>query len=186
MHDQITAQPIRLDYGDFCALPDDGKRYEILDGALCMSPSPGTPHQRVSLRLARLLADHVEDRQLGEVFIAPFDVLLAEHDIVEPDLIFVATAREAIVTDKHIRGIPDLLIEIVSPSRPEVDVRDKRAVYARCGVPWYWLVAPTERRLTELELKGDAYRVNVESTGDSTFQSGLFTELQIDLTRLWA
>ena len=90
------------------------------------------------------------------------------------------------MTDKHIRGIPDLLIEIVSPSRPEVDVRDKRAVYARCGVPWYWLVAPTERRLTELELKGDAYRVNVESTGDSTFQSGLFTELQIDLTRLWA
>ena len=120
------------------------------------------------------------------MFIAPFDVLLAEHDIVEPDLIFVATARETIVTDKHIRGIPDLLIEIVSPSRPAYDLRDKRAVYARCGVPWYWLVEPAERRLTELELKGDAYRVSAESTGDSTFQSGLFTELSIDLARLWA
>ena len=186
MHEQTLANPIRLTYQDYCALPEDGMRYEILNGDLFMSPSPQTHHQRVVGRLFRILSDHVESRGLGEVFVAPFDVLLGEHDIVEPDLIFVATANRTIVTEKHIRGAPDLLVEIVSSTRPDYDVRDKRAVYARCTVPWYWTVEPEHRRLTELRLVGGAYQLEAESVGETTFRPALFSGLSIPLSRLWA
>jgi len=137
------------------------------------------------MRLARILANHVDAAGLGEVFIAPLDILLGEHDIVQPDIVFVATANQAIVTEKHIRGVPDLLVAITSPFRPELDTRDKRFVYARCGVPCYWIVDPSERRVSELKLAGGRYVAAGEPPGDTIFRPALFPGLAVDLSRLW-
>lgn len=186
MDDHLVAETIRLNYQDFCALPDNGKRYEILDGELFMSPPPRTIHQRVVGRLYRLLADHVDRHALGEAFVAPFDVVLSEHDVVEPDLIFVGHARRSIITDTNIRGVPDLLVEVLFKSRPELDTRDKRAIYARCGVPSYWIVDPHARKLTELQLVGKAYAVVSEPTDQAVFRPRLFEELAIELAGLWS
>lgn len=186
MHDRLVAEPIRLNYHDFCALPDDGKRYEILDGDLYMSPSPRTVHQRVLVRLGRLLSDHVDGKRLGEVFFAPFDVILSDNDIVEPDLIFVTDANRSIITEDNIRGAPDLLIEVLSRTRPELDTRDKRAIYARCGVPFYWIVDPHKRRVVELQLVEKAYATVAELSEKDTFKPRLFPELTIPLQRIWA
>ena len=186
MHDRLVAEPIRLNYQDFCALPDDGKRYEILDGDLLMSPSPREIHQRVLGRLFRILSGHAEKAGLGVVYIAPFDVILSENDIVEPDLIFVAETNRSIVTDENIRGVPDLLVEVLSSTRPELDTRDKRAVYARCSVPFYWIVDPENKHLTELQLVEKAYAVVSELTNKDSFQPRLFTGLTINLERIWS
>lgn len=179
------APATRLSYKEFCELPDDGQRYEILDGALFASPSPQTRHQRVIGRLFRMLSDHVETHDLGEVFIAPYDVLLAEHDIVEPDLVYVSKERARIVTDLHIRGVPDLLIEVLSPLRPQYDTQKKRERYAATGVPWYWLVDPQKQHVAELKLSGSDYVAVSEAADQAAFNSKLFSDLAIDLRQLW-
>ncbi|MCP4251397.1 MAG: Uma2 family endonuclease [bacterium] len=185
MHDRLIPERIRLNYTDYCALPDDGKRYQILDGVLHVSPSPRTIHQRVVFRLGRMLAGYAESHDLGEILIAPMDVLLGDEDIVQPDVIFISRANAAIITEDNIKGVPDLLIEVLSPTRPELDTRDKRQVYARCGVPFYWLVDPVARTLTELELVDEDYGTVVVCQAGDTFSPRLWPDLSIDLNKLW-
>ena len=100
----------KLDYDDLAHTPDDGRRYELLDGALVVSPSPRPLHQRVSKRLSRQLEAYFESRELGEVFNAWIDVVLAFHDVVVPDLVVVTTPAQ--VTERAIEGSPTLLVEI--------------------------------------------------------------------------
>lgn len=185
MHDRLVAEPIKLTYEDFCALPDDGKRYEILDGDLYMSPSPITVHQRIVGRLYSILDEHARKKGLGEAFVAPFDVVLDEHDIVVPDVSFVSKAKQGIITDANIQGAPDLVVEVLSPSTKGRDLRDKRNIYARCGVDWYWIIDPEDKTLLELNLAGNAYAVVSETKGAGTFSPKLFPRLQIKLPDLW-
>jgi Uma2 family endonuclease len=118
----------------------------------------------------------VERDGLGEVFVAPYDVLLGEHDIVEPDLVFVSTQRASII---------NLLIEVLSPLRPEYDTQKKRARYAASGVPWYWIVDPERPCVTELRLSSGDYEAAPETVGSGTFVSRLFPTLSIPLAPLW-
>lgn len=185
MHDRLIPERIRLNYVDYCALPDDGKRYEILDGVLHVSPSPRTVHQYILQELLLILAQHVRAHGLGEVFLAPLDVLLGEEDIVQPDVFFVSSANAAIITEENIKGVPDLLIEVLSPSRPELDTRDKRQVYARCGVPFYWMVDPAGKTLTELELVEGDYATVVVCRAQDAFEPRIWPDLSIDLNTLW-
>jgi Uma2 family endonuclease len=140
---------------DFLKLPE-GVRAELIEGEIYMSPSPKKRHQQTVLRLARLLSDFVESRGQGEIFIAPFDVHLPGGDVVEPDVIFVSRANGGIVRD-WIRGTPDLLIEVVSPDNAERDRAIKRDLYARNGVPEYWIVDPEESSVEVLKRHGAAY-----------------------------
>ncbi len=119
-------------------LPDD-LRVELIDGDFYMCPSPFLIHQRIVGNLHLALRRWVDERTLGTVHIAPLDVHLPTGDIVQPDLIFVSTARSAILQD-WIRGVPDLLIEVLSSSTPERDRIVKRDLYGRNGVPEYWIV----------------------------------------------
>jgi Uma2 family endonuclease len=185
MHTSLVPEPIKLNYQDFCALPDDGRRYEILDGDLYMSPSPDIAHQRIARRMVRILLEHVERFAIGEVFLPPCDVVLNEHDIVEPDLIFVSTANASIVGEKNIQGAPDLLVEIVSPSSSIRDRREKRNLYARCGVEWYWIIDPKARTVLELRHVDGAYAPVALHESGATFRPGLFPQLAIDLNGLW-
>ncbi len=140
----VLLEENKLTYEDYLTFPDDGKRYEIIDGDLFMAPAPDTDHQDISGNLFVLLRRFVRRHQLGRVFYAPYDVVLAEHDIVEPDIIFVATENAHIITEKNIQGAPDLVIEIVSPSSRERDRVRKFRRYARFGVPEYWIIEPDE------------------------------------------
>lgn len=185
MHDRLVAEPIRLTYKDYCVLPEDGRRYEILDGDLYTSPSPVPLHQRVALRLGRIIQDFVEVRALGEAFIAPIDVLLGENDVVVPDLVYVSAARSQLVTDKNISGTPDLIVEIISPSTRDRDIRDKRNIYARFGVPFYWIIDPKPLSITELQLTGRAFAEVVELSREGVFIPRIFPDLKVDLARLF-
>ena len=153
----VTAQPAtKLTYADYCLTPDD-ERYELLDGELAMSPSPNRAHQSICLELGALLHIFTKESGLGKIFIAPFDVVLSNLDVVQPDLLFVSNERAYIVTEDNIRGAPDLVVEIVSPSTATRDRTRKRALYARYGVREYWLVDPDARTITVLLLDDGAF-----------------------------
>jgi Uma2 family endonuclease len=94
----------RLTYEDYCLLPNDGKRYEIIDGELFVTPSPQSPHQRAVTRLTRYLSAFVEDHHLGEVFVSPFDVVFSRFDVVEPDILYISKARSSVLTPKRRPG----------------------------------------------------------------------------------
>ncbi len=132
----------KLTYEDYALIPDDGRRHEILDGDHVMSPAPKTKHQRLVLRLALSLEAFVDEHGLGEVFVAPFDVLLSDHDIVQPDLVFVSDGRLGIVDEDNCKGAPDLVVEVLSSSTRRRDLIEKRRAYERFGVAEYWVVDP--------------------------------------------
>jgi Uma2 family endonuclease len=135
------AEPIRLTHSDYLAFPDDGRRHELIDGEHVVTPAPLERHQRVSRRLLVAIDRHVDANGLGEVFHAPFDVILSDHDVVEPDLLFVSSERRAIVHG-WVYGAPDLVIEILSAGSRRVDRGTKLHLYDRFGVREYWLVDP--------------------------------------------
>lgn len=141
---QPAQQPhTRLTYDDFLLFPDDGRRHELIDGEHYVTSSPNTRHQRLVLRLSIALAAYVERHPAsGELFIAPFDVVFGHYDVVEPDLLFIAADQQDIVTDKHVRGAPALVVEILSPGTRRVDEKIKHRLFERAGVREYWLVDP--------------------------------------------
>ncbi len=132
---------VRFNYSDYLLLPE-GKRYEILDGELYVNAAPNTRHQRVSRRLKVALIRHVEDGDLGEVFDAPYDVILSDEDVVQPDIFFVAKNQSSIVGELNLRGTPNMVVEILSPGTRGRDIDLKRKTYARFGVQEYWIVDP--------------------------------------------
>ncbi len=153
----ISATPtIKRTYADYCRTPDD-ERYELWDGELIVAPAPNSAHQIVDAKLGWRLAQFVEERGLGQVFSAPYDVVLSETDVVQPDLLFVSNERVYIITPDNVRGAPDLVVEILSPSTAERDRTFKRALYARYGVSEYWLVDPDARTVTVLRLDDGAF-----------------------------
>jgi Uma2 family endonuclease len=152
----------KLKYEDFLLLPDDGRRHEILDGEHYVNPSPVTRHQIVSMRLVLALGTFVYEHGLGELFHAPYDVVLGEHDIVEPDLVFVSNERAHIITRDNIQGAPDLVVEILSPSNRGYDERVKYQTYERFGVLEYWIVDPEEQSVTVYRRAGGKF-VRAES-----------------------
>ena len=142
-----TEHAVKLTYEDYCQTPDD-ERYELLNGELMMVPSPNRKHQRILSRLDRELGRFTEERGLGEVYVAPFDVFLSDTNVVQPDVLFVSRAREHRITEKNVRGAPDLVIEILSPSTAEKDLGPKYELYSSRGVLEYWIVDPAAETVT--------------------------------------
>ncbi|HWB16744.1 MAG TPA: Uma2 family endonuclease [Vicinamibacterales bacterium] len=136
-----TTSTAKLTYADFLSFPDDGQRHELVGGRHYVTPSPMTKHQRVAGRMLVALDAYLSATGLGEAFIAPLDVLLSDHDVVEPD-VFVILAGQDILTDKHVVGAPGIVIEIASATTRRRDRGVKRNLYDRTGVREYWMVDP--------------------------------------------
>jgi len=149
-------EALKLTHDDYLALPDDGRRYEILDGELYVSPTPFIRHQLVSQNLFRILDRHVLENRLGQLFIVPVTVVLARTTIPVPDLVFVRSDRSSIITDREIEGPPDLVVELLSPSSKKRDRVIKARLYSRYRVREYWIVDPKSETLEIFELRGRA------------------------------
>lgn len=173
----------KLGYVDYERLPAEGKRFEILDGELYVTPAPNPLHQRLSKRLQRRLEDYFESRGLGEVFDAPIDLILGLHDIVQPDLLVVGHASQ--VTTRGIEGAPLLVVEVLSPSTRAQDRGVKMRRYAQLGVAHYWLMDPDTETIECWRLAGGAYELLVEGARPGTLQAPDWPGLSIDLGALW-
>ncbi|MGI8477275.1 MAG: Uma2 family endonuclease [Thermomicrobiales bacterium] len=135
-----TTQLVRpLTMADLEGLPETNDRYQIITGELIVSPAPVPQHEEVSMRLILPMGAAVAKLGAGKVYSAPTTVRLTEHDVVEPDIMFVANHHRSMV-GKVIEGAPDLVVEILSPSTRRTDLVRKMALYARAGVREYWIV----------------------------------------------
>ena len=162
----IETRP-KFTYADYLNAPDDA-RYELLDGELIMSPAPNRLHQSASFKLSVDLGILLKRVEIGHIFVAPFDVVLSDTDVVQPDIMFVSNARAHIITDANIRGAPDLVVEILSPGTAERDRTFKRDLYARHGVKEYWMVDTELRRIYQLTHDADEFRLaGVFDMGDT-------------------
>jgi Uma2 family endonuclease len=132
-------------YERWAQLPNDGNRYEVINGVLYMTTAPSTFHQWIVRMLDRHLGTPAELR--GELYVltAPLGLLMPGCDPVQPDFLLVRRENAGIIADRRVRGVPDLIAEVLSPSNPEQDTEIKRAAYARAGVPEYWIVRPATR-----------------------------------------
>jgi Uncharacterized protein conserved in cyanobacteria len=144
-------------YDDYASMPDDGNRYEIIDGVLeMMSPGPMTVHQGVSGELFLFLQSC---RSEYVMFLAPFDVILSRTTVLQPDILMIHRSRIEIVKPHGVEGAPDLVVEILSPSTRKRDKVVKAAAYAKHRVPEYWLVDPEARTLEQYRLDGERYEL---------------------------
>lgn len=174
-----------LTYADYAALPNDGKRYELLDGELVVTAAPSRNHQRVVLTLASSLDAHVRAHNLGEVDIAPFDVILSDPNVVQPDIIFVATDRLASFSNRGLEGAPTLVVEVLSPSTARVDRNTKLQIYARHGAPYYWIVDPEARTIDVYLLLEASYRAPERFVADRLVDLPPFPGLRLDPLVIW-
>ena len=164
----VTQKPkAKLTYEDYAKTPDD-ERWELIDGELIMVPSPKKAHQRNQTKLGSRMSFFVEKNDLGEIYFAPFDVVLAEHDTVQPDLLFVSKERLHIITADNVQGAPDLVVEIRSESTARRDWTVKRELYARHGVREYWIVDSDAATVSVMLLEDGKLKVaGVYGEGDT-------------------
>jgi len=171
----------KLRYEHYVCFPDDGYRHEIIDGVHYMNAAPSTYHQAVSRRLQYQLYSAIELKKLGCVIDAPVDVHLSEFDIVQPDLVVVLESNR-IITPSKVKGTPDLLVEILSPSTRENDMVLKRNRYEVAGVPEYWIVDPFEHTLEQLILTEGSYVAREH--GDIVTLT-ILADVSVDLDEVW-
>ncbi|SEI62993.1 Endonuclease, Uma2 family (restriction endonuclease fold) [Dyadobacter koreensis] len=158
---------------------------QIINGKEIMSPSPKSYHQKISKRIHRILDGYVEKENLGEIYNAPLDVIL-EEDInrVQPDLIFISKENADIVKD-WIRGVPDLLVEIVSKSSFHLDTIEKKELYEKYSVKEYWIVLPEYATVEIYSLDGNQYKLFSTATDDQVVKSKLLNGLSFSVAPLF-
>jgi Uma2 family endonuclease len=171
-----------LTYADFAARPDDGHRYQLLEGELVMTPSPDRWHQKVLRDLALALQAYVEEHVLGEIYFAPLDVTLDDRNVVQPDILFVSNERSGILQGDRVIGAPDLCVEILSPGTERIDRVRKLELYARFGVTHYWIVDLQARSIEEYVLARDVYRVGSITGYDEPFRPGALPGFEFRLS----
>ncbi len=178
---------IKFTYEDYKNLPEsETKRYELIEGELLMVPSPSFEHQDISVRLEFALYEFVRKHDLGTVLDAPLDVILDDENVVQPDIIFISKARSQIIHQEAIRGAPDLVIEILSPSTGERDRTMKKKLYARAGVPEYWLVDPESKTIEVLTLSETGFERVALYRENEILASPLLQGLRISLAEIFS
>jgi len=189
MADRVKAAAgMKLTYDDFVLFPDDGKRHELVDGEHFVTPSPNTKHQRVSLHLVVMIGGWLEQHPIGRLFHAPYDVVLSLFDVVEPDLLYISNERAAeVMTSQHLRGAPELVVEIGSPGTRARDETIKRRLYERAGVSEYWCIDPELDvvRVSRRDENRFARPVELSREAGDILTTPLFPGLTLSLDRVF-
>jgi Uma2 family endonuclease len=180
---------VKYTYEDLQTFPEgDGKRYEIIDGDLLVTPSPMTRHQRVLGNFHWWVRSYLEEAPIGEVFFAPFDVVLSDVNVVEPDLLFLSNARLDRLTQKNAQGAPDLVVEVLSESTRRTDAVRKRKLYERVDVLEYWIVDPELETVKVYRKAGDRFArpIELSSEAGDTLTTPLLPGFKAPLAKLFA
>ena len=179
------APGVKLTYRELSQWPDDGRRHELIDGEHFVTASPSLDHQVVLRELLTELTLYFRRTRSGRAFPAPLDVVLTDFDVVEPDIVVVLDP----ITDRRaeavVRGAPDLIIEILSPSTEARDRGLKRHLYERFGVPEYWLVNPDRRTVEVLRRSGEALATAADLGEGDTLTTPLLPGLDIAIEQLF-
>jgi len=165
---------------DYEALPDE-PRCELIFGRIYVSPSRSPLHQAILLALAHALETAAFETG-GLLFVAPLDTFLADHSVVQPDVLYISAARRGILQER-IEGAPDLLVEVLSPGTARRDRGEKLLLYAQSGVREYWIVDPQERQIEFLINEEGRFVVALPAAGE--YRSQALPEVQLDIAAFW-
>lgn len=161
-----TTSGVKLTWDDYVQLPDDGKRHELIDGEHFVTPAPTRRHQTIVMNLGGRIWQHLQRHPTGSVFNVSLDVILSAHDVVQPDLLYFSRERGATFEpSRWVKGAPNLVVEVASPSTRRRDETLKRHLYERHGVDEYWLVDPEAETILVLRLDGETYREAARLSG---------------------
>ena len=183
-----TGAGVKLTYDDYVQFPDDGKRHELIDGEHYVTPTPNRKHQAIVLNLGAMLWSYLQQHPIGRVFVAPFDVIFSDFDVVEPDVLYLSTKRLGeIETSPLIKGAPDLVVEIGSPGTRKRDETIKRRLYERFGVAEYWVVDPELDAIKVYRRTGERYERAAELLleRDDRLTSPFFPDLALPLSKIF-
>lgn len=172
-------------YSDYTLLPE-GAPYQLIGGKLIMTPAPTTYHQGISMRLVVKIASLVMEKDLGVVFSAPIDVYFEETETYQPDIIFIAKDRLHIIEPAKVKGAPDLVIEILSPSTAYYDLKKKSRVYAGHGVKEYWIVDPLEKSIEVYEGKEGKFEPIQKAEKEGKISSAVLEEFEVEIKEIFA
>lgn len=177
---------VKFTVKDYMSTPE-GTRYQLLDGEMILAPSPTSRHQTILFELATTLRTFVRERSLGRVWIAPFDVVLSNLDVAQPDILFVSNSRSDIVTEANIQGVPDLVVEILSPGTAYYYRGYKQSLYGRHGVREYWVVDPGTETVDVLVGGDEGHGLALQATYSvaQTLVSPLLDSLTLDLQEIF-
>ena len=176
----------RWTYKEYAALPDDGVRYEIVNGVLFMTPSPSGKHQDAVGEIFAYLREHVKQAGIGKVRVAPCDVELAANVVVQPDVFIVLNEHLDRIFEDRVIGAPDLVVEVTSPGTATYDRNNKYYAYARAGVPEYWIADPISHTVEVLVLDGFQYRSLGVFRGTATLPSQTLPEFEVLVEKFFA
>ncbi|XOF33814.1 MAG: Uma2 family endonuclease [Candidatus Electrothrix sp. YB6] len=169
----------------FLNLPE-GTPCQLIAGELIMSPSPIPLHQAVIMELAFQMLRFVKSKERGQVFIAPLDVALDENNIFQPDIFFISKDHLSIIGEKMIKGAPDLVVEVLSPSSAYHDLRTKFRAYARAGVQEYWIVDPGRKSVEVFTSSGEKFQLHQEVEGEGEVQSVTLAGFSVALETIFS
>jgi len=181
----MKATVSKMTYDQYCLLPEDGYQYEVFDGELVMTPAPIPKHQRIVLRLARILDEFVEKNRLGQVYVSPIDIVFDRYTILQPDIIFIKESRLHIVGEEAIEGAPDLVVEVLSRSTLLKDRVRKLQTYSEFGVLEYWIVDPIKQVIELYERAGEELQFSKEFSSRDTLESPLLSGFQLPVARIF-
>lgn len=178
---------VKLTYEDYLLIPNDGKRHELLDGDHFMTPSPRPRHQRIVGNLYYAFRSYLAQHPVGEVFIAPLDVVMSPHDVCEPDIVFVSNDQASIVTPMNIQGVPTLVVEVLSDGSRKLDETYKRDRYGQAGIKDYWIVDPEVDLVKVLRLgdRGYVQPIELRLERNDELTSPLLAAFRLPLTMLF-
>ena len=183
-----TNPGVKLTYDDFVLFPDDGRRHELIDGEHYVTPSPNRKHQKVSGQLYLLIGTWLEQHPIGQVYYAPFDVVVTKFDVVEPDLLYMSNERATqVLTAANVQGAPELVVEIGSPGTRKRDETVKRRLYERAGVTEYWVVDPDLDAVRVYRRDGDHFSRPAELSAEAhdVLTTPLLAGLDLPLARIF-
>jgi Uma2 family endonuclease len=174
-------------YEDYLLFPADGQRYEILDGERYVTPAPSRRHQHASMNLSWLLRSYLDVNPIGVVYAAPFDLVLSDHDVVQPDLVYVSKGRSDVLDEHGAHAAPDLVIEILSESTRRTDEMVKRKLYERFGVAEFWICDPVLETIKVYRLVAGRFAPPLELALEraDTVTTPLLPGLEIPLFRVF-
>ena len=166
-------------------LPESNLPMELWDGEIVMSPTPTPSYQIVVGSLYRALAEFVGHERAGQVFVSPLDVVLSERRVVQPDVLFIAKDNHGIIQER-IRGVPDLVVEVISPGSWKRDRVEKKSLYEQVGIAEYWIVDPESRSIEVFALAKGVYQLHSRAVDSELAKSRLLAGFKISFSQLLA
>lgn len=180
----VDAPRTKLTYDDYVLLPEDGNQHEIIDGRHYMNPAPNPRHQTVSRLIQFQLMEQLEVPGHGQVFDAPIDVQFDDYNVVQPDLV-VVMRQTRIVTTTKIRGVPELIVEILSPSTRSRDLNLKRQLYEQNHVPEYWIVDPENQTVQVNRIDANGRYQDVGTFNETVQTDITAVRIEVSLKQVW-